>query len=140
VLLVDSACRVLMLRCVDADEPGGRCWITVGGGLEPGESAADAAARELYEETGLRVAPADLGPPVWRDVVEFGFDGERYRQRQEFFLCQVPTWDVACVTGAGAEHAVIDGHRWWTPAELVVTAETYYPEVLPELLRRLLEE
>jgi 8-oxo-dGTP diphosphatase len=41
--------HVLLVR-----KPGGR-WTLPGGKLERGESAADAAARELWEETGLRV-------------------------------------------------------------------------------------
>ena len=35
---------------------GGAYWHGIAGGLEAGESFAEAAARELYEETGLRRA------------------------------------------------------------------------------------
>jgi 8-oxo-dGTP pyrophosphatase MutT (NUDIX family) len=37
-------------------------WDIPKGGVEPGESFADAACRELLEETGLTVPPADLRP------------------------------------------------------------------------------
>jgi len=35
------------------------------------------------------------------------------------------------------EAAVVDGHRWWTVAELEATAESYYPRELPALLGEL---
>jgi len=37
-------------------------WALPGGGLHRGESAAEGAARELYEETSLRLDPRQLQP------------------------------------------------------------------------------
>ena len=50
--------RVLLVR--RRPERGG-FWQVLTGRLEPGESPAQAAARELEEETGLRLPPVDLG-------------------------------------------------------------------------------
>lgn len=47
--------RVLMVL-----ERSRGCWEIPGGGIEPGETPRQAAARELYEEAGQRVGPADL--------------------------------------------------------------------------------
>src|SRR3954466_2023062 len=44
----------------------GSYWHVVAGGVEPGESAEQAAARELMEETGL-----DATPVAPREVVEY---------------------------------------------------------------------
>ena len=38
-------------------EPLKGCWSLPGGLVEPGERLADAVAREILEETGLRVKP-----------------------------------------------------------------------------------
>lgn len=47
--------RVLLgLRSEAVSHPG--LWALFGGGIEPGESAAQAALRELYEEARIRVA------------------------------------------------------------------------------------
>jgi 8-oxo-dGTP pyrophosphatase MutT (NUDIX family) len=137
VLLVDGAGRLLMFHGFDPARPAHHYWFTVGGGLEPGEPAAVGAARELAEETGLRMTAAQLGGPVWREVTEFPFDGRWYRQEQDFFLVQVPAWEVVTDGFDAVERDSIDGYRWWTIEELESTTERFYPSDLPDLLRRL---
>jgi 8-oxo-dGTP pyrophosphatase MutT (NUDIX family) len=140
VLLVDAAGRVLLFRGFDPGRPDHRYWFTVGGGLEAGERPAEGAARELFEETGLRVDAAAMGSPVWRDVTEFPFDGRWYCQEQDFYLLRVDSWEVD-VTGFDAiERESVDAHCWWSVADLRTTDERYYPAELPDLLARLLRE
>ncbi|MFF5171240.1 NUDIX hydrolase [Micromonospora sp. NPDC000089] len=138
VLLVDAGGRVLLFDGADPARPGHRYWFTPGGGLAPGESPAEGATRELAEETGLRVPPAELGEPVWAETVEFPFDGVWYRQEQEFFLLRVATWEVDTTGFDAIERASIRGHRWWSPVELAATEERYYPPDLPAVLARAL--
>jgi 8-oxo-dGTP pyrophosphatase MutT (NUDIX family) len=137
VLVLDPANRVLLLRGYDPARPEHRYWFTVGGGLDPGETGAEAAARELFEETGLRLTPAEMGVPVWRDHTEFPFDGRWYRQEQEFFAVRVPAFEVDFAGHNAIERRSVDAHRWWTPDELRTTSERYYPTDLPDLLGRL---
>jgi 8-oxo-dGTP pyrophosphatase MutT (NUDIX family) len=135
VLLVDGSDRILLVRGSDPGRPGSRYWFTVGGGLDPDEGVADAAARELFEETGLRVDPATLGEVVWRETTEFPYDGTWHRQRQVFYLLRVDTWEVAVDALDPGEEHYIHEHRWWSLAELEATSEKVYPPDLPMLLR-----
>ena len=76
VMIRDAEGRLLLVR----DRATG-VWQTVGGALDPGEEPADAAVREAFEETGLRVEPTRIlgvhGGPLFRltypngDVVEY---------------------------------------------------------------------
>lgn len=139
VLLVDGTDRVLLFRGRDPARPGEPpYWFTVGGGLEGAETAQQAALREIFEETGLRQAAGDLAGPVWHEVSEFEFDGQVYRQTQDFFVCRVAAWEVDTSAFDEPESRSIDAHRWWSVAELEATDEVFYPEILSGLLRRVL--
>jgi ADP-ribose pyrophosphatase YjhB (NUDIX family) len=140
VLLVDAADRVLLLRGHDPARPDHRYWFTVGGGLDDGESGADGAARELFEETGLRVPADAIGAPVHHDVTEFPFDGAWYRQTQAFYLVRVASWAVDFAGHNAIEQATVDAYRWWSAAELRATGERFYPPDLADVLDRVLRE
>jgi 8-oxo-dGTP pyrophosphatase MutT (NUDIX family) len=140
VLVVDVDGRLLLLSGVDPADSAPPYWFTIGGGAGSGESLAEAAARELGEETGIIASAGDLGEPIWHEVAEFGFEGRRFRQEQDFFVLKVGAAGngVPEVSTAGADNeeaAVVLGHRWWTLAELESTQERFYPAELPNLLR-----
>jgi len=85
---------VLLLFGFDPADPGHPFWFTVGGGAEPGESFAEAAARELREEVGIAADVSELGDPVWRRIADYGFAGMRFRQMEEYFLLRVDSCAV----------------------------------------------
>ena len=138
VLLLDGDGRVLLQNCFDpADGPGTTWWNTPGGGLDAGESSAEAGARELLEEIGLRVGPADLGEVVHTRLTEFSFDGQDYRQSEEYFLVQVDEHDPEPTAVSDLELVSVIGYRWWSRDELRGTDQTVYPSELLALLDRL---
>lgn len=133
VLLLDPASRVLLLRGGDPADPGsGTWWITPGGGVEPGEDARSAALREAFEETGHRVAA--LHGPVARRSSVFPFDGRLIEQREQYFVAHVPAFEPTRAGWTELEQRALHEFRWWTLDALRATAETVYPERLPDMV------
>ncbi|BBY91361.1 exopolyphosphatase [Mycobacterium gallinarum] len=138
VVLLDRDGAVLLFRGSDpavADAP--IWWFTVGGAVEPGEALADAAAREIAEETGLRVSSADLIGPVWRRGAVFEFNGVLIRSEEKFFVYRTDRFEPSTTGHNDLERRTIHGHRWCDEtmiAELVAKGETVYPLQLGELL------
>lgn len=63
-IVLDAEGRVLLVR--RARPPGAGLWTVPGGKLEPGETLAQAVAREVREETGLVVEVGALACVVER--------------------------------------------------------------------------
>jgi 8-oxo-dGTP pyrophosphatase MutT (NUDIX family) len=61
-------------------------WEPPGGGIEPGEEPAEAAVRELYEETGYGTELEARSLVVARDYV---FAGRHHLHNERFFLTTV---------------------------------------------------
>ncbi|KRE26206.1 8-oxo-dGTP diphosphatase [Agromyces sp. Soil535] len=63
-------------------------FVGLGGKLEPGESAVDAAVREVFEEAGVVVAASDLEP---RGRLTYHFPHRKtWSQESSVFVCR--TW------------------------------------------------
>ena len=114
----------------------GTWWELPGGGIDPGESYVDAAVRELREETGILVEPAQIGLPTWRRFAAYRFRGTR-RVQDEVIATVRLTGPGPVVDGSGREsHELEDyfGFRWWPLVELLESGARFYPGRLPALL------
>lgn len=61
-------------------------FVGLGGKLEPGETAADAAVREVFEESGVTVTVDDLDP---RGHLSYHFPHrEAWSQESSVFVCR----------------------------------------------------
>ena len=141
VLAVTQDGEVLLLVGHDAADPDHNWVFTPGGGLRSGEDPRAGAVRELVEESGIEVAPADLEGPVAHREAIFRFASVTCRQDELFFLLRLPT---RCPVGkegwTDLERDVVDSISWWSPHDLRVAQERgreIYPVRLPEIVEDL---
>ncbi|NYF10638.1 8-oxo-dGTP pyrophosphatase MutT (NUDIX family) [Leifsonia sp. AK011] len=135
VLLFDRENRILLFLTKAPDTSGIARWLTPGGGVDPGETQHDAAVRELYEETGLRID--DLGEPVWsHDFDVVWDDADHDTGHAEFYTAVVDTFEPSSEHWTEEEHVDVLAHKWWTLSELIGTDEPYEPKELVNLVRR----
>ncbi|MHB8529759.1 MAG: NUDIX hydrolase [Caulobacteraceae bacterium] len=133
VLLFDCEGRLLLMKGRLpglADAPG--AWFTIGGGVEPGETAREAAAREIVEETGF--TDAVLGPQVWYgEILLSGFEGEPLLFKDSYFVAHCAGGPPSRHGWQALEREYIDDIRWWRLGDLAACEEPVYPKGLADL-------
>jgi 8-oxo-dGTP diphosphatase len=136
-LIVDNSSRVLLFRADLPDRPP--WWYAPGGGVEAGETDEQALVREVAEETGLDVAVASLGQPVWTRDYIFRWKDKDERHLERFFMVRVaePAVDISGLDSD--EASVVGEYRWWTLDDMTSSTEPFSPIRLAELLAPLLE-
>ncbi|MCI4676216.1 NUDIX hydrolase [Candidatus Mycolicibacterium alkanivorans] len=140
VVLLDDDGAVLLFCGSDpavTDGNAPRWWFTVGGQAHPGERLVDTAVREIAEETGLRVGPAQMVGPVWRRDSVIDFNGTVIQSQEFYFIHRTGRFEPTADGRTELELRYIHGHRWCdaaTIAELADAGETVYPLQLGELL------
>lgn len=134
-VLLRAPGSVLLFHDSDPGLPGAHWWNTPGGGVDQGESDLAAAVREIGEETGLRVDPADVRGPVAARVVQHGYSDQITVQHEVFFVVRVKAeFEISTAGHTEGEQRTLTGYRWWPEAEISATSEIIWPANLPRLL------
>jgi 8-oxo-dGTP pyrophosphatase MutT (NUDIX family) len=138
VLLMDEQGRVLLVKGHDADNPARQWWFSVGGGIEPGENEREAAVRELFEETGIRVAPHDLEGPVLTRSDIFDFQAEHVLQHEVFFTAQVSSTVTLSRSGwTDLERSFVDDLDWLSVTQIRHAGIEVFPRELATIVENL---
>ena len=141
VVLRDDDDRILLFRTVDPTMPElGEWWELPGGGVEPGESFAQTAVREVAEETGFALSVSSVSEATWRRDSTYVRRRTRVWQHEVVVHARVP--GRAPVPGsAGRTPEEIDDyidHGWWSVEEIRSASVRLFPSRLGVLLESFL--
>lgn len=136
VIVMDPTGAILLFKTMAPDSSGFSRWITPGGGVDPGETHAQAALRELFEETGRRFL--DVGQPVWVYDFEVAWDqADHDRGHAEYFLVRTERFEPSNEFWTVEEHHDVSAWGWFRSSEIGSAATPYEPAFLPDLVTQL---
>ncbi|WP_211116608.1 NUDIX domain-containing protein [Glycomyces buryatensis] len=135
IIADEQDCILFIGRHATPDRPAR--WILPGGGIDHGESMAEAAARELLEETGLHVAPADLAGPVARQCFHTVRDDKPWTQENHFFFVRAERFSPR-VSGGDAYEQDLE-FNWIAVDDLLATDGLERIDLMLGLIKRLLD-
>lgn len=136
LLITDPLGRVLLFRFEHRTGAlaGSSYWATPGGGVEANETFEQAAIRELWEETGIRVD--HVGRQVGQRRLVFQLaDGEYVNEDERYFHVRVEGNHLSTAGWTAYEVECMTEHRWWGQGELAQATEKIWPENLAEMLK-----
>ena len=133
ILLFDESGSILLFLTTAPDTSGFARWVTPGGGVDHGETHADAAIRELFEETGLAIAGP--GSPVW----QYDFDvqwnnADHDTGHAEYYVVRTSRFEPSSAGWTDDEKVDNLDSCWWSLDDLHATDEPFEPAQLPELV------
>jgi 8-oxo-dGTP pyrophosphatase MutT (NUDIX family) len=140
VLVLNDQGAVFLLRGFDDTLPDrAPFWFTPGGKIDAGETQAEAASRELFEEVGIIASPEALGDIIGTEAIQYHFHGVAYHQEGVFYAYRSNDAGLNAAGWTDIEVRTIDQGRYWSLEELRATTETIYPAHIADMLAEYLD-
>jgi 8-oxo-dGTP pyrophosphatase MutT (NUDIX family) len=142
LIILDPANRILLInyvaqKDVDPARPGLRSfWFTPGGGIDPGETAEQAALREMDEEVGLTGLPL-LGEVARREALNDMFERAAIC-RERYFLVRAPSDAFNTARLAETDQDEVLEVRWWRPQDFARAGHVLIPMAILHLAERII--
>ncbi|MGL4440556.1 MAG: NUDIX hydrolase [Bosea sp. (in: a-proteobacteria)] len=131
LIILDPADRLLLIQYRATERqsvvhPGLKdFWFTPGGGIEPGESAEEAALREMDEEVGLSGLPL-LGEVARRDALNDLFTRAAFCH-ERYFLVRASSAAFDTARLAETDQDEVLDVRWWELDAFKASSEVLIP-------------
>lgn len=117
-VITDGTGRILLVK--RGHPPGEGLWSVPGGRVEPGETDAEAVAREVREETGLAVTVGALlgsvvrgGPEVTYDIFDYAATPSGGEPRAGDDAADVRWFSVRELDGLAMTPGLVDALTEW---------------------------
>lgn len=123
VFVTDASDALLLVRTVSR-----QAWGAPAGVREPGETVLECAARETWEESGLRIDPAALRPCGYERVTFDQGPTGRWPNRRNYIACFVTVLEDVAPPVAPRDGDV-DAAEWvrWPEVERRCSGEFWWP-------------
>lgn len=131
VIIPDEEGNILMVK---QRHEGNDIWMVPGGGIEEGENSAEAAVREVFEETGLDIRIVRL---LWHVEEVSAARGQRF---VNFFLAEITGGELSLGKDPefDSSNQVLREVKFMSKGE-ILNLERIYPEYLKTELWEALE-